>query len=72
MSICEKCWSDARGEAGAYGELLKERQGVNQCTPEQQAGTHATACPDCHRFTWHQYADECMNQDCPGPHWEKE
>ena len=60
MSACEKCWADSqRGlidQAGAYRRLVAERN----CTPEQQAGPHATECPTCARITIHQHTGECM------------
>ena len=46
MSACERCWWDASlisRETGedridCYRRLLKEREGPNICTPEEQAG----------------------------------
>ena len=34
---CEKCWSDAGGNAERYLELLAERR-ETPCTPREQAG----------------------------------
>ena len=66
MSSCEKCWNDAHSLADAYGSvaeayqhLLEERRNA-PCTPEEQAGPDATACPDCNRKTRHQWTGECM------------
>lgn len=65
MSACEKCWSDAytrmltgqfESQAHAYQELVHARQ----CTPEEQAGPHATECTACERQTRHEVTGECM------------
>ena len=46
MTVCEKCWADARRRAMKnpyksvaehYRDLLRERK-ANPCTPEQQRG----------------------------------
>ena len=60
MPSCEKCWTEAGGNARRYAELLKLRS----CTPEEQAGDDATLCPKCNRITMHQYAKVCMNAAC--------
>lgn len=66
MSACERCWHDAvnrddRGDISEiYRKLLTERQGANQCTPEQQAGPNAGICIRCGRETLHQFTHECM------------
>lgn len=56
MSACEHCWAEAGGDVDRYGELLK----VRECTPEEQAGPDAKACPNCGRMTLHQFTGECM------------
>jgi len=47
MASCEKCWGDAykrtltnpmKSQAEHYSDLIKERNGSNKCTPEEQAG----------------------------------
>ena len=61
MPSCERCWSDAGGDADLYAELLIERRD-DPCSPEDQAGPGAGVCPDCGRRTVHQYvAGFCMN-----------
>ncbi len=62
MASCEKCWADAHSSddvAGEYLRLITER-GENPCTPEQQAGSHATECADCGRLSVHQHVYVCM------------
>lgn len=67
MAACEKCWNDAfdrslytsKGQAEWYRELLNERKD-DPCTPEEQAGRGAKLCPECNRYTIHQYAKVCM------------
>lgn len=56
MSSCEKCWSDAHGDAERYHELVKSRE----CTPEEQAGEQAFRCPHCRRLTIHMITKEPM------------
>ncbi len=61
MSACEKCWEDSAvarqaGDTDAYSRLLRSRV----CTPEEQAGSYATKCPACDRWTCHQHTQECM------------
>jgi hypothetical protein len=58
MPSCERCWSDAGGDAEAYSELVRARWPV--CTPEQQAGPDRTKCFGCGRTTVHQHAKVCM------------
>jgi len=60
MASCEKCWRDAGGDAVRYEELVRSRQ----CTPEEQAGPDAGACPACYRRTLHGFTGECMNAEC--------
>jgi hypothetical protein len=63
MSNCEKCWSDARRNAGPYGDTLElylEYVRTRQCTPEEQAGEDARVCALCGRRTVHQLTGECM------------
>ncbi len=59
MASCEKCWSDAQGNAGVYQQLIKDRK-YNPCTPEQQAGKYATECPKCKKITIHQHTKRCV------------
>lgn len=61
MASCEKCWADAHGDpyksvVEEYRRLVKSRT----CTPEQQAGPHASTCPKCRRDTLHQHCGLCM------------
>ena len=64
MSACEKCWTDAGGDAGKYASLLAEREAAGTvCSPEQQAGRDATDCPGCGRRAIHRYTGECT-ADC--------
>jgi len=60
MPMCERCWTRAYdpqgGQVERYAELIKNET----CTPEQQAGEHATTCPRCDRRTVHQHARACM------------
>ena len=65
MASCEKCWKDAGGNSEQYFRLLENRED-HKCTPEQQAGELANKCVVCGRLTMHQYANVCMNQECPG------
>ena len=58
MPSCEKCWSDAGGNAEVYDSIRLSRWPV--CTPEQQAGPERTKCDRCDRTTVHQYAKVCM------------
>jgi len=75
MSACEKCWEDAylrmlttgKSQADCYRELLDERR-ENPCTPEEQAGSDATRCPNCGRKAVHQYAGICMSCDWKPAH----
>lgn len=60
MPSCEKCWRDSGGNPARYRAMLKSRN----CTPEQQAGAHATVCPKCKRKTIHQHVGTCTNPDC--------
>lgn len=60
MASCEKCWSDAQGNADAYQQLIEDRKD-NPCTPEEQAGEEATECSKCERMTMHQYVKTCTN-----------
>jgi hypothetical protein len=67
MPSCEKCWSDSacssqyNDHASEYRKLMdrRDREG-RQCTPEQQAGPEATACPKCGRVACHQWCHICM------------
>lgn len=59
MTACEKCWSDAHGDADRYRELVIKRY-LSPCTPEEQAGPDATVCSGCGRKTVHQHAKVCM------------
>jgi ribosomal protein L37E len=59
MSVCQKCWSDALGNADRYSKLIDERKN-NPCTPEEQAGREATECSKCKRITIHEITGECM------------
>lgn len=68
MASCEKCWRDAHrapdaSVADEYARLLKQRDRTNPCTPEEQAGEHATSCGGCGRRTVHQHARVCMACD---------
>jgi len=63
VSSCEKCWSDAGGDATRYIALIRERF-PRQCTPEEQAGPDAAQCPHCKRMTLHQHTGEPMCR-CP-------
>ena len=65
MPTCERCWEQAwviantgpaRDQADVYRELLLK----NDCTPEQQAGRHATVCGRCVTKTVHQHAGQCI------------
>ena len=56
MSMCERCWVDARSDPDKYHALVASRE----CTPEEQAGELATVCPQCKRHVLHQYTQECM------------
>lgn len=60
MSACEKCWSEAGGDAEYYSRLLT----VNVCTPEQQAGPDGQRCANCGLMSLHQYTKQCMNERC--------
>ena len=60
MTACERCWSQSGGDSERYAELVK----TNDCTPEQEAGRHAGLCPECERYTLHQYVKICMNSEC--------
>ena len=64
MASCEKCWTDAGGDADRYGVLIAMRK-EHPCTPEQQAGDDARFCVACERMTVHQYVHVCMNPECP-------
>jgi len=64
MSACEKCWRDAHmgpyvSVADEYARLIEERKD-NPCTPEEQAGPDAFACPECGRRVLHQWTKEHM------------
>jgi len=64
MPGCQKCWRDAHRGPGVsvaeeYSRLIDER-GSNPCTPEEQAGPDAEACPRCGRRTLHEVTGECM------------
>lgn len=59
MSSCEKCWTDAGGDADRYAQLLEERRG-NACSLQEMAGPDAKECPRCHRMTLHQHTGEPM------------
>jgi hypothetical protein len=63
MASCEKCWSDAFGNATRYLRLIELRK-EHPCTPEEQAGENAKICNKCKRRTIHQYAKICMNPNC--------
>jgi hypothetical protein len=56
MSACEKCWSDACGDAEEYQRLLGQRV----CSAEEQAGPDAGECPVCLRKTIHQWTAQAM------------
>jgi hypothetical protein len=64
MPGCEKCWRDAQSpfcdEAEEYARLIKERDKSGVCSPEEQAGEHASDCPKCTRKTLHQHCGICM------------
>ena len=60
MSTCEKCWSDAGGNAEHYQALVDQRIGRDTCTPEQQAGFNAEVCESCNRKTVHQHTGKCV------------
>jgi hypothetical protein len=60
MPSCERCWTAAAGDYEVYSHLLSRRN----CTPEEQVGTDARACPDCGRKTIHQHCGVCMNPAC--------
>lgn len=39
MTCCEKCWTDAGGDAMAYAVLVRERtESGESCTPQEQCG----------------------------------
>ena len=39
MSCCEKCWSDAGGNAETYAHLVELRNAYGpKCSPKEQAG----------------------------------
>jgi len=69
MASCEKCWDDSYsygegdGRVDRYIKLLAERRN-RPCSPEEQAGPHATECRTCKRRTYHQHAKLCMNPNC--------
>ena len=60
MASCEKCWSDAGGNAKRYDELIFERMEY-PCTLEEQAGRDAFKCPYCNRYIVHQHTKKCIN-----------
>lgn len=46
MATCEKCWSDAGGDALRYRDLLRERDERGEpCTPEERCGERHTIHP---------------------------
>lgn len=59
MSVCQKCWADARALGLPYSFVLMQRRDT-PCTPEEQAGPDARECPMCHRKTLHQYTGAPM------------
>lgn len=62
MAACEKCWSEAGGDAEAFRALVSHRNRIGAaCSPEEQAGPDAAQCTNCERKTVHQYAGVCMN-----------
>ena len=63
MASCEKCWADAGGDPEEYEQLLEERTGELNCTPEEQAGVDADFCDVCERKTIHQHTHKCVNPD---------
>ena len=71
MPSCEKCWGDSylraltsfKDQSECYHDLIQERNS-KPCTPEEQAGSDASICPECHRKTIHQYAKVCMSCGC--------
>ena len=59
MVSCERCWEQSQGvadQAEEYRRLVL----VNNCTPEQQAGTAAMECPECRTRTVHQHTRQCI------------
>ena len=57
MASCEKYWADSNSNPDLYRNLIATRN----CTPEEQAGPDAEACPKCGRLAIHIYCHECMN-----------
>ena len=66
MASCEKCWSEAGGDANRYHELLLSRENA-PCSLEEQAGPDASVCPACGSRTVHQYAGHCLLCAIDGP-----
>jgi hypothetical protein len=68
MPGCQKCWNDAgrramntmSDKADIYHDLIEERTGPLECTPEEQAGDEAEVCVDCDRKTVHEVHSSCM------------
>ena len=59
MSVCEKCWRDAGGDAVRYLALLGERYD-HPCSAEEQAGPDSQYCPHCERRSVHQHTGVCI------------
>jgi hypothetical protein len=61
MASCEKCWTEAHGDAERYLRLVEDRDASGHaCTPEEQAGPDAKVCPSCGRRAVHQLCRVCM------------
>ena len=60
MPMCEKCWANAYDPHENQSERYLQLVAVENCTPEEQAGTDAEVCAFCKRKTMHQYAKVCM------------